>query len=91
MRAAWMAMAGLALGGNAALAADLPDFTELVQAHSASVVNISSERRAEEQSRRPEELDEFFRRFFPAPAFRRPTRRGSPRAPGSSSRATGTY
>ena len=57
----------LALAGAGSQAADLPDFTGLVEAHSASVVNISTERRAERPSRRPEEFDDFFRRFFPGP------------------------
>ena len=80
MKAAWVAawaaasvvIVGLAFGGNAALAVELPDFTGLVDAHSASVVNISSERRVEQQSRRPEELDDFFRRFFPGPGIPAP-------------------
>ena len=67
MKAAWIATVGLALAGNVALAVDLPDFTGLVRAHSASVVNISTERRVEQPSRRPEELEDFFRRFFPGP------------------------
>lgn len=70
--AAWVVIVGPAFGANAALAVELPDFTGLVDAHSASVVNISSERRVEQQSRRPEELDDFFRRFFPGPGIPAP-------------------
>ena len=65
-------MFGLALAGKAAMAADLPDFTELVEAHSASVVNISSERRVQQPSRRSEELNDLFRRFFPGPGVPAP-------------------
>ena len=76
MKSAWFAIAGLAvvltLAGGTVRAADLPDFTELVEKHAASVVNISTERRAEQPSRRPEEFDEFFRRFFPGPNLRPP-------------------
>ena len=67
MKTAWTVFAGLVLAGSTAQAADLPDFTGLVEAHSASVVNIRTERRVEPRSRRPEELDDFFRRFFPGP------------------------
>ena len=72
MKLAWALFAVLALGGAGALAAELPDFTELVEAHSASVVNISTERRVEERSRRSEEFEDFFRRFSPGPNFRFP-------------------
>ena len=58
---------GLVLAGTVAQAAQLPDFTELVDAHSASVVNISSERRLQRQSPRSQEFDDLFRRFFPGP------------------------
>ena len=48
MKSAWFAIAGLAvvltLAGGTVRAADLPDFTELVEKHAASVVNISTER-----------------------------------------------
>ncbi len=67
MTRTWVAIMGLTLAGGAARAADLPDFTGLVEAHSAAVVNISTERRVERPSRRQEEFDEFFRRFFPGP------------------------
>lgn len=55
---------------STALARDLPDFTQLVEDNAAAVVNISTVRHPEEHSvdrprSRNEELDEFFRRFFP--------------------------
>jgi len=56
----------LTLAGSGAWAADLPDFTGLVEAHSASVVNISTERRVR-QSPRQDDLDDLFGRFFPRP------------------------
>ena len=65
MKVAWVVLPVLACAGANSLAAQLPDFTELVEAHAASVVNISTERRAEPQSPRSEEFDDFFRRFFP--------------------------
>jgi len=60
-----------------AAARELPDFTKLVEQNAAAVVNISSTRRldtddADSPRSRSEELDEFFRRFFP------PDRGGSP-------------
>ncbi|MGE0625454.1 MAG: DegQ family serine endoprotease [Pseudomonadales bacterium] len=60
-----------------ALARELPDFTRLVEQNAAAVVNISSTRRldttdADTPRSRSEELDEFFRRFFP------PDRGGAP-------------
>ncbi|MCB1686630.1 MAG: hypothetical protein KDI31_19170, partial [Pseudomonadales bacterium] len=53
-----------------AAARELPDFTELVEKNAPAEVNISSIRHAPsaDQSRprsRNEELEEFFRRFFP--------------------------
>lgn len=53
-----------------AAARDLPDFTKLVEDNAAAVVNISTIRhQSDRSSSRPrsrnEELDEFFRRFFP--------------------------
>ncbi len=67
MKMVWTGFVVLALAAMQGEAAELPDFTQLVEDQSPSVVNISTERRAEQQSRRPEELDEFFRRFFPGP------------------------
>jgi serine protease Do len=68
-------------------ARDLPDFTRLVEDNAAAVVNISTVRRPEERSvdrprSRNEELDEFFRRFFPPDQrgdrdYRRPRSLGS--------------
>ncbi|MDE0062709.1 MAG: Do family serine endopeptidase [Gammaproteobacteria bacterium] len=72
MKAPWVVILGVALAGTVARAAELPDFTGLVEAHSASVVNISSERRVQRQPRRPEELDDLFRRFFPGPGIPAP-------------------
>ena len=70
-----------------AFARDLPDFTRLVEDNAAAVVNISTVRRAEERNverprSRNEELDEFFRRFFPPDQrgdreYRRPRSLGS--------------
>ncbi len=70
-----------------ALARDLPDFTRLVEENAAAVVNISTVRHREESSSerprsRNEELDEFFRRFFPPDPrgereYRRPRSLGS--------------
>lgn len=52
MKAAWVVVAALAFASNGALAVDLPDFTELVEAHPASVVNTSTVRRVEQPSQR---------------------------------------
>jgi serine protease Do len=62
-------LAGVAVSAGAATRG-LPDFTDLVEQNSQAVVNISTIRRVEEQGAdrprsRNEELDEFFRRFFP--------------------------
>lgn len=71
-------VAGLALlPATSASARELPDFTRLVEQNAAAVVNISSTRRLDSQGEdgprsRSEELDEFFRRFFP------PERGGAP-------------
>ena len=52
-----------------AVARELPDFTRLVEQNAAAVVNISTVQRVQERQSRPrsrsDELDEFFRRFFP--------------------------
>ncbi|MCZ6617325.1 MAG: DegQ family serine endoprotease [Gammaproteobacteria bacterium] len=57
-------------------AVELPDFTELVIANSPAVVNISTVKQVERRSSRPrsrnDELDEFFRRFFPPGGGRSP-------------------
>jgi len=53
----------------AAVARELPDFTRLVEQHAGAVVNISTVQRMQSPDAQPrsrsEELDEFFRRFFP--------------------------
>jgi serine protease Do len=85
--AAVLALAA-AVMSDGALARDLPDFTRLVEENAAAVVNISTIRRPEEQNpaiprSRNEELDEFFRRFFPPDRggddqpYRRPRSLGS--------------
>ena len=72
---------------SAAMARDLPDFTELVERHSPAVVNISTVQSREQpsQSTRPGvpqgDLEEFFRRFLPDGAPR--GRGGQPRPPQS--------
>ncbi|MEM1232187.1 MAG: DegQ family serine endoprotease [Pseudomonadota bacterium] len=60
----------LAFSASAVEARSLPDFTELVEDNAPAVVNISTvqsrERRSSRSGRgRSEELEEFFRRFFP--------------------------
>ena len=60
-------------------AAELPDFTELVEEQSPAVVNISTVRHAAAarrgNSRAPnDEMEEFLRRFFPPDRFPRPDR-----------------
>ena len=64
-------------------AAELPDFVALVDKYAPAVVNISTVRKTTEPSQRPrsrnEELDEFFRRFFPPGSNGRGGSRGFPR------------
>ena len=65
-----VAMLGLiALAPVAAHARELPDFTPLVEKNAAAVVNISTVQKNSPHSEAPQgrsdELDEFFRRFFP--------------------------
>ncbi|MEZ5558350.1 MAG: DegQ family serine endoprotease [Pseudomonadales bacterium] len=71
-------------GAAPADARELPDFTSLVEKNAAAVVNISTVQNVEPRSTRPrsrsDELDEFFRRFFP-PDGRTPNIR--PRSLGS--------
>ena len=58
---------------QAALARDLPDFTELVKKYSPAVVNVSTvQANVQRRSSGSPQLDEFFRRFFP------PDQRGNP-------------
>jgi serine protease Do len=67
-------------------AKELPDFTELVEQNAAAVVNISSIRHADEEDAprsRSEELDEFFRRFFPPDRGGMPAPYVRPRSLGS--------
>ena len=74
----------LSLGAHAR---ELPDFTALVEKHSPAVVNISTEQNS--SSRRSgnpqnDQLDEFFRRFFPdGGGPRGPGRPNTPRSLGS--------
>jgi serine protease Do len=62
-------LAALFLVPLAANARELPDFTALVEQNAAAVVNISTVQHAQPRDEMPrsrsEELDEFFRRFFP--------------------------
>lgn len=62
-------VAALSLASQNASARELPDFTELVEKHSPAVVNISTEQSSSGSKRggNPgnEQLDEFFKRFFP--------------------------
>ena len=63
------------------VARELPDFTKLVQDNAAAVVNISTVQHFQPRSQpraRSDELDEFFRRFFPPEEGR-----GSPLRPRS--------
>ena len=88
-----LALMTAALGMPAdAMARDLPDFTRLVEENAAAVVNISTVRHpdAPDPARprsRNEELDEFFRRFFPPDRggdnqpYQRPRSLGSGHAP----------
>ena len=59
-----LAVAALAVSSSAN---ELPDFTSLVEQNSPAVVNISTEQSASPRGRNSgnEQLDEFFRRFFP--------------------------
>ena len=67
----WLARIGLgamlAALAFSASARELPDFTKLVEQNSPAVVNISTEQSASSRGRNSgnEQLDEFFRRFFP--------------------------
>lgn len=67
------------------VAAQLPDFVDMVAKNSPAVVNISTIQSAEAQSARPrsrnDELEEFFRRFFGPDGGRSPYAR--PRSLGS--------
>ncbi len=78
--------ATVALMSAAIQARELPDFTKLVEKNAAAVVNISTVQRPEAPSSsrprsRNEELEEFFRRFFPPEGGASPY--GRPRSLGS--------
>lgn len=79
--------AALLAGPVAAANRGLPDFTDLVEKNAAAVVNVSTVRHVDEESDRPrsrnEELDEFFRRFFPGPDGGAPQPYIRPRSLGS--------
>jgi serine protease Do len=69
-RSAAVGLTALALVAATPLsAAELPDFVALVEKYAPAVVNISTVRTTRESGERPrsrnEELDDFFRRFFP--------------------------
>jgi S1-C subfamily serine protease len=90
---------GLFLGAFAAAAAgvarELPDFTGLVEANAAAVVNISTVQRRDARAQprsRNDELDEFFRRFFPPDDERAAATCGRAHSgPDSSSLGTATF
>lgn len=71
MTAAWTIRAAvltLGLLAGSAAARELPDFTRLVASNAPAVVNISTVQHSESRSRQgspSDELEEFFRRFFP--------------------------
>lgn len=81
----WMLTLLMAFFASSASARDLPDFTKLVEQNSPAVVNISTEQTQSSRGRNSgnEQLDEFFRRFFPdggSPEGRSPN---APRSLGS--------
>jgi serine protease Do len=69
LRATLMGLFALLLLPLGAVARELPDFTGLVEQNAAAVVNISTVQHTEDRDQSPlsrsDELDEFFRRFFP--------------------------
>lgn len=68
----WMVLVVVLGCAAGAAARELPDFTELVAANAPAVVNISTVQHVDARSGTDaEELEEFFRRFFP-PGERRP-------------------
>ncbi|MDZ7669164.1 MAG: DegQ family serine endoprotease [Gammaproteobacteria bacterium] len=74
-----------ALAAASTWARDLPDFTRLVDANAPAVVNISTVQHGPSHARpnlRNEDLEEFFRRFFP-PDEPRPRGPSRPRSLGS--------
>jgi serine protease Do len=89
MNAQWMTLKivvlAAALSAAGAMARDLPDFTRLVADNAPAVVNISTVQHTPSRPRpnlRNEDLEEFFRRFFP-PDDPRPRGPGRPRSLGS--------
>ena len=70
----------LLVAGFGAAAAELPDFTELVEDNAAAVVNVSTTRRRSEGDRRLRDFEEFFRRM---PGPRSPAPYARPRSLGS--------
>jgi len=83
----FLLIAACALLSPNAAAKELPDFTALVERQSPAVVNISTEQNASSRRGRNsgnEQLDEFFRRFFPdGGGPEGPGRRNAPRSLGS--------
>jgi serine protease Do len=77
-RKVWVAVVFIGLfGATPVLAVEgLPDFTKMVEENSPAVVNISSERKQVKNggAGREQEMEEFFRRFFPPDQFPRPDR-----------------
>ena len=80
----WLALLGVTLGFVAGSAsAQLPDFTDLAEKQSVTVVNITTTQDAKQLKRGqrmpdPEEMMEFFRRFVPPEGERfMPPRRGN--------------
>ena len=67
----WIAVCALLLAGAATQAASLPDFAELAEENSASVVNISTSRQVEALPRRWRQLEDWFPDFLPGPEMRR--------------------
>jgi serine protease Do len=91
-RKSWLAWLLIALlgtpGTTLAASRNLPDFTQLVEQNAAAVVNISTVRHIEDEATdrprsRNEELDEFFRRFFPPGPGGSPQPYARPRSLGS--------
>ncbi len=81
----WLTVLVAVSAASGALARELPDFTRLVEANAPAVVNISTvqHREAPRSNSRNEELEEFFRRFFPPDGERPPAPHDRPRSLGS--------
>ncbi|MEQ8857822.1 MAG: DegQ family serine endoprotease [Pseudomonadales bacterium] len=83
---AWLAGLMALLASAAVAARELPDFTRLVEANAPAVVNISTVQHRDAPARsnsRNEELEEFFRRFFPPDSERPQLPYDRPRSLGS--------